>query len=65
MSASSVLEEIGDYGRHFAARRLILSIDLKLRVLEWWTNHINGTDYKAFCGKSEEETVADAAGGEA
>jgi len=52
-----LLEAIQGYRQHFEERRLSLTSNLKIQMMEWWINHTNGTDYIAFCGDSEDAAI--------
>lgn len=43
-----LLEVIETYRHHLASNRLSLTGALKVKMLDWWINHTNGTDWRDF-----------------
>jgi len=48
--------------RDFRDRRLHLSEDLKVKILKWWGDHINGTDFRAFRPETKPAAAASGSG---
>ena len=49
----NLLKTMQDYRGHIASGRVGLSSELKIRILEWWLDHTNGTDALTFCGECQ------------
>jgi len=45
-----LLKMIEEHRAHFAAGRVGLSEELKIRIMEWWIRHTNGIDSETFGG---------------
>ncbi len=43
-----IVKMLADLGENFTSGRMIISSTFKLKLLDWWINHTNTTDYKTF-----------------